>query len=481
MGVPKERNARPIPGYRLIEPLGGGGFGEVWKCEAPGGLFKAIKFVHGNLDSLDGVQQEWEALHHIKTIRHPFLLSMDRVEIVGGELVIVMELADKNLQDLLAEHRAAGKPGVPRDDLLGYLREAAEVLDLMNLEYGLQHLDIKPANLFLVSNHVKVADFGLVSSANAAGLGSPAVGSSGFTPRYAAPERFSDRISSSCDQYSLAIMYQELLTGRLPFNGRNARQLLLQHQREEPDLRGLPDADRPAVARALSKNPAMRFPCCMDFVRALGSVQVQAPAGAWPGPQAAGPAPQPRGAPATDDERTGKPAALVSGPAAPPLSGSHIVTELVPTAAGSLPIGEPGNIRHRRNSEKTLQRKYWTRLSLEAARLKLEDFRRRWQAEVVGCGNDRFVFRVRLPPGFGKRYQGQDLSLGVLLQLLRPRSAEPLTEVSVQIRPVGCARELGTQVVKDIGPLLLASLHACLEPEPEEPRLQAHLACDRPR
>src|SRR5215471_16984646 len=103
MGVPKERNAQPIPGYRLIEPLGSGGFGEVWKCEAPGGLFKAIKFVHGNLDSLDGVKQEWRALHHIKTIRHPFLLSMDRVEIVGGALAIVMELADKNLQDLLAE------------------------------------------------------------------------------------------------------------------------------------------------------------------------------------------------------------------------------------------------------------------------------------------------------------------------------------------------------------------------------------------
>src|SRR5438552_17904784 len=49
----REPNAEPIPGYRLIEPLGNGGFGEVWKCEAPGGLVKAIKFVYGNLISLD--------------------------------------------------------------------------------------------------------------------------------------------------------------------------------------------------------------------------------------------------------------------------------------------------------------------------------------------------------------------------------------------------------------------------------------------
>src|SRR5215472_9677114 len=127
MPSPRSADSEPIPGYRLLEPLGQGGFGEVWKCQAPGGLTKAIKFVQGNsLDaSRNGAEQELRALEHVKSIRHPFLLGMDRIEVVAGDLVIVMELADKSLHDLFAEHRQAGRPGVPRGELLGYLREAA--------------------------------------------------------------------------------------------------------------------------------------------------------------------------------------------------------------------------------------------------------------------------------------------------------------------------------------------------------------------
>lgn len=269
----REPDAEPIPGYRLIEPLGSGGFGEVWKCVAPGGLLKAIKFVYGNLNSedIDAIRadQENRALKRIidRDVRHPFVLTNEQViPSSDGELMIVMELADKNLHDVFVEYQSHGLPGIPRGELLTYLTDAAEGLDFMIEKHNLQHLDVKPKNLFLIAGRVKVADFGLVKSldrSSSSGL------MGGITPIYAAPETFKGKISKHSDQYSLAVVYTELLTGKRPFPGKNVRQIALQHLADTPDLSPLPDADRPIVARAMSKKPDDRFPSCRAFIFAL--------------------------------------------------------------------------------------------------------------------------------------------------------------------------------------------------------------------
>ncbi len=155
--------------------------------------------------------------------------------------------------------------GIPRAELLRYMEESAEVLDVMNNRFQLLHLDIKPQNLFLVHNHVKVADFGLVKDLE----GMRATITGGVTPVYAAPETFENTGTRSSDQYSLAIVYQELLTGVRPFPGTNMQQLLVQHMQGQPNLTPLSPADRPIVAKALAKKPEDRFDRCMEFVRAL--------------------------------------------------------------------------------------------------------------------------------------------------------------------------------------------------------------------
>jgi eukaryotic-like serine/threonine-protein kinase len=262
-------DAEPIPGYRLIERLGRGGYGEVWKAEAPGGIHKAIKFVAGDVDGFgdDGkaAEQEFKSLNRVKTIRHPFLLSIERFEVIDSQLVIVMELADRNLWDRFSECQKHGLPGIPRSELLRYMDEAAEALDLMNLHHQIQHLDVKPQNIFLVHQHVKVADFGLAKDLE----GAKTDLTGGITPTYAPPETFEGWVSRQSDQYSLAIVFMEMLTGRRPFNGTNTRQLVMQHLTAVPDLAPLSPNDRGPIGRALSKKPEDRFSTCAELVLAL--------------------------------------------------------------------------------------------------------------------------------------------------------------------------------------------------------------------
>lgn len=254
----------PIEGYVLEKPIGRGGYGEVWRAEAPGGLKKAVKFVYGQQDERRA-SQELKSLERIKGVQHPFILSLERFELIDNQLVIITELADGSLEDVFKQHRRGGSCGVPREVLLQYLRDAADALDYLHKLYKLQHLDIKPGNLLIVGGRVKVADFGLLKDLG--DVECSVVG--GLTPIYAPPEVFDGRPSMHSDQYSLAVMYQELLTSTRPFAGRTIAQLATQHVHSAPNLDPLPPADRPIVARALEKSPDRRYESCTEFIERL--------------------------------------------------------------------------------------------------------------------------------------------------------------------------------------------------------------------
>ena len=236
----------------------------MWSAEAPGGLLKALKIVYGYHDE-KRAKAELKALDRVKSLRHPFLLSLERIEIFEGQLIVVSELADCSLADVFNRYIDKGENGIPREELLGYMSNAAEALDFLSEEKSLQHLDIKPENLLLVGKHAKVADFGLMKDLKQASQSLM----QGMTPAYAAPELFDGNPAPSSDQYSLAIMYCEMISGARPFPGTTPAQLAAQHVHGKPNLRPVSRGDQGAVARALSKDPSVRYASCMAFVEDL--------------------------------------------------------------------------------------------------------------------------------------------------------------------------------------------------------------------
>src|SRR5262249_15479001 len=164
------------------------------------------------------------------------------------------ELADTSLLGRLKETQGQGRSGLPRDELLEYLREAAKGLDHLH-KHHVQHRDIKPHNLLLVGDSVKVADFGLAKLLEH----SVTSNTGAMTMAYAAPECFNGQTSRHSDQYSLAVTYCQLRGGELPFTG-TPQQLTIGHIMHAPDLSMLPEEERPAVAKALAKKPEERRP-----------------------------------------------------------------------------------------------------------------------------------------------------------------------------------------------------------------------------
>jgi hypothetical protein len=252
-------------GYQLLERIGRGEYGEVYRALAPGGVPVAIKRIFRSLDD-EASQRELKALDKIRELRHPYLLQTQSFQAFEDRLLIVMELADGSLEDRFKECRATGLPGIPIEELLRYFTEAAEALDFLH-QQKLSHRDIKPKNLLHMQGHAKVADFGIARAQINALDHTMNVGG---TPAYMPPEMWHGNISVHSDQYSLALTWYEMRTGRRAICGKNQMEIAHQHlMQKQPDVSGVPPAERQVLLRALAKDPDQRFPSCAAFVQAL--------------------------------------------------------------------------------------------------------------------------------------------------------------------------------------------------------------------
>lgn len=304
-----EKGDEPVPGYRLEAYLGRGQFGEVWRATSPGGAQVALKFL--NLDERQGLK-EYRAIRRFKTIRYPHLATVTALWLLDEtgnvlnnvsfdydgpqqsardslwpsphtepdrtphRLVVATLLCDKNLLDRLAECQAQGLDGIPLDELLRYMEEAAKAIDFLNTQchdlgegpVAIQHCDIKPANIMLTGGSVMICDFGVAAFLSNARVAATATSMAG-SPAYMSPECTQCKPSAASDQYSLAITYVELRTGRLPFRSQTWTDVIDAHRHGSLDLSMLVPSERAVVRKATSVDPNDRYPSAVGFVRAL--------------------------------------------------------------------------------------------------------------------------------------------------------------------------------------------------------------------
>ncbi len=258
--------------YRLIERIGAGGMGEVWRAEDTKLLrHVAIKILPPQL-ALDA---EWKErflreARAIAQLNHPNIATIYSIDQHEDSLVIAMELIEgEPLSGMIAQG-----PMTPADAV----RVAAHVADGLSEahEKGIVHRDVKPDNILVSQKVVKILDFGIAKQIG--GTSDPALTQGGMvmgTPFYMSPEQALGRaVDSRTDIFSLGVVLYEMLTGQKPFTGDAATQVLLQIVMNEP--RDIAQAafgiTRPLamiVRRCMQKQAGDRYQTCEELRRAL--------------------------------------------------------------------------------------------------------------------------------------------------------------------------------------------------------------------
>jgi serine/threonine-protein kinase len=206
-----------------------------------------------------------------QSLRHAHIVSLHAFGMTSTFLWYTLDhMRGQSLGDLLR-----GSGPLSFEVCLGIADQIASALDHAHRR-GVTHGNLKPSNIFLDDQWVRVADFAILDAFGrqaASGVAGPSL----RLPEYMAPEQFYARTPvASADQYALAVVVYQCLTGTLPFIGDSFEEVARRQAREvAPPLadsrRDLPATVTEAVDRALSKQPADRFPSVLDFVTALGA------------------------------------------------------------------------------------------------------------------------------------------------------------------------------------------------------------------